>query len=231
VNRSTQRERARMIAASAIKSVAFRTGLHRAVFYRYDYMFQPAELAFLVSCLTRTHGLPGPIVEIGCAGGNTTVFLNKHLDDLADRRSYLCVDTFEGFTDDDIAVETARGKDAERYRYIFRAYRQSWFDRTIANNGISRVRSIKADVNEHDFGDLRDISFCLIDVDLKRPVERSLEELVPRMAPGGIVVVDDCASDNKFDGALAAYAEFTDRHDLPMRIENGTLGVIEIPGA
>lgn len=99
---------ARMHAANIIKSIAFRTGLHRMLFYRYDYMFRPRELALLVSSLTETHGQPGPILEIGCAAGHTTVYLNKHLDDLADLRDYVCLDTFAGFTDADIAVEVPR---------------------------------------------------------------------------------------------------------------------------
>lgn len=192
-------------------------------------MFRPHELAFLVSNLTKTHGLPGPVVEIGCAAGHTTVFLNKHLDDLVDSRKYVCIDTFAGFTAEDIAIESDRGKDPNLYAFLFRAYRKRWFDRTIANNKINRVVSIEADANSFDFGPLEDISFCLVDVDLKRPVMRSLEEVVPRMAPGGIVVVDDCSPNDKFDGALAGYLEFVEQSGFPIDIREGKLGVVEIP--
>jgi O-methyltransferase len=221
--------RARTAIATAGKEVAYRTGLHRLLFYRYDYMFRPHELAFLVSALTKTHGIPGPVVEIGCAAGHTTVFLNKHLDDLADSRRYVCIDTFTGFTQEDIAVENDRGKDPSVYAFLFRAYRKRWFDRTIANNNINRVVSIEADANSFDFGPLQNISFCLVDVDLKRPVVRSLEQILPRMAPGGIVIVDDCAANDKFDGALAGYLEFVEKRGFPVDIREGKLGVVEIP--
>jgi O-methyltransferase len=221
--------RARTAIAAAGKEFAYRTGLHRLLFYRYDYMFRPHELAFLVSGLTQTHGLAGPIVEIGCAAGHTTVFLNKHLDELADARKYICIDTFAGFTEEDISVENARGKDPNLYAFLFRAYRKRWFDRTIANNKINRVLSIEADANSFDFGPLQKISFCLIDVDLKRPVVRSLEQVHPRMAPGGMIVVDDCAPNDKFDGALAGYLEFVRQFGLPVDIREGKLGVIELP--
>jgi O-methyltransferase len=221
--------RTRTVLATTVREVAFRTGLHRLLFYRYEYMFRPSELAFLVSCLSRTCGLTGPIVEIGCAAGHTTVFLNKHLDDLADPRDYICIDTFAGFTPEDVAVEVGRGKDPGSYVHLFRSYRKKWFDQTMRNNDVSRVRSIEADVNSFDFTMLRDISFCLIDVDLMRPVVRSLEEVYPRMAPGGIVVVDDCRPDDRFDGARAGYLEVVERHRLPVNIRSDRLGLIEVP--
>ena len=221
--------RTRTAAATAAREIAFLTGLHRLLYYRYDYMFRPSELSLLVSCLTRTRGLTGPILEIGCAAGHTTVFLNKHLDDLADPRDYICVDTFSGFTAEDVAVEVGRGKDPASYAHLFRSYRKKWFDQTMTNNEISRVRSIQADVNSFDFTMLREISFCLIDVDLMRPVVRSLEQVYPRMAPGGIIVVDDCQPNDKFDGARAGYLEVVGRHQLPVDIRDDRLGFIEVP--
>jgi predicted O-methyltransferase YrrM len=222
--------RTKMIAATALKSFAFRTGLHRMLFYRYDYMFRPCELSLLVSCLTQTHGLTGPILEIGCAAGHSTVFLNKHLDDLADSRRYICIDTFAGFTHDDIAVEVDRGKETSDYAHLFRAYRKEWFDKTMSNNHVTRVTSIQADVNSFDFNSLDQISFCLIDVDLLRPVQRSLEEVLPRMAPGAIIAVDDCIPNLKFDGALAGYLEFVKCHGFPIDIRHDKVGLIEIDG-
>jgi O-methyltransferase len=223
--------KARVLAATAVKSLAHHTGLHRLLFYRYDYMFRPAELSLLVSCLTQTNCLTGPILEIGCAAGHTTVYLNKHLDDLKDSRDYICIDTFAGFAEDDIAFEVYRGKDANEYASLFRSYRKEWFDRTMANNHVSRVTSIQADVNEFDFSDIEQISFCLIDVDLTRPVQRSLEEVLPRMAPGGIIVVDDCTPSAKFDGALAGYLNVVERHQLPIDVRLDKIGFIEIAAA
>ena len=221
--------RAQPAVASAIKELAYRTGLHRLIFYRYDYMFRPRELASLVSLLTETTGLPGPILELGCAAGHSTVYLNKHLDDLDDHRSYYCFDTFEGFTEDDIEVEVERGHDPNLYRNLFRAYRKDWFDRTMANNQVTRVESIKADVTRYDFSRFDQISFCLIDVDLKRPVERALESVLPQMAAGGVIVVDDCTPGVKFDGAYAAYMEAVEREGRPAEILHDKLGLIRVP--
>jgi O-methyltransferase len=221
----------RMFAANLVKSFAYYSGLHRLVFYRYDYMFRPRELALLVSSLTETQGMKGPIFEIGCAAGHTTVYLNKHLDDSADPRDYFCLDTFAGFTDDDIAVEIERGHTSNRYNHLFRAYRQSWFDQTMRNNHVTRVTSIQADVNSFDFGPYHDISFCLIDVDLMRPVKKALEEVFPRMAPGGIILVDDCVPDAKYDGAWQGYVDFVKSIGFPVDIREGKQGMIRIPAA
>jgi O-methyltransferase len=163
-------------------------------------MFRPREMALLVDCLTETHKLSGPIFEIGCAAGHTTVVLNKHLDDLEDSRSYFCVDTFSGFTEADVAVEAERGHEPSKYAFLFRAYRKEWFDQTMRNNHITRVTSIQADVSELDFSPYENISCCLVDVDLERPVAQALREVYPRMAPGGIIVVDDCAPNRKYEG-------------------------------
>lgn len=219
----------RMHLANAVKTIAYRSGLHRALFYRYDYMFRPAQLAFLVEAITSTHGLGGPILEIGCAAGNTTVYLNKHLDDLGDTRDYVCIDTFAGFTEADIAAEIDRGNASDHFEYLFRAYRQEWFDQTMKNNGITRVRSVRADVNEFDFDAYDDISFCLVDVDLMRPVTYALDNVYPRMAPGGMIVVDDCAPDRKYEGAYAAYVDFVSRIGDPVDIRHDKLGVIVVP--
>jgi predicted O-methyltransferase YrrM len=221
---------ARMMLANALKSFAFHSGLHRLLFYRYDYMFRPSELSLLVTSLTETSGMSGPIFEIGCAAGHTTVYLNKHLDDLEDSRDYVCLDTFAGFTKDDIAVEVGRGHDSNRYAYLFRAYRKEWFDQTMVNNRVERVTSIQADVNTFAFSPYEDISFCLIDVDLMRPVQQSLKEVFPRMAPGGIILVDDCRPSVKYDGALAAYLEFVNAHNFPVDIREGKVGVIKVAG-
>jgi O-methyltransferase len=220
---------ARMHLANAIKTVAFHTGLHRTLFYRYDYMFRPRDFALLTELLTETSGQKGPIFEIGCAAGHTTVFLNKHLDDLGDAREYKCLDTFAGFTQADIDVEVERGHRTSQYEYVFRAYRKEWFDQTMQNNHISRVTSIQGDVNTFDFSPYHDISFCLIDVDLTRPVSRALQEVYPRMAPGGVIVVDDCTPNNKYEGAGAAYADFVGRVGAPVDIRNDVLGIIRVP--
>jgi predicted O-methyltransferase YrrM len=209
----------------AVKGVANHTPLGKVVFYSYQYMFRPMDLAFLVQCVTDTAHLPGAILELGCAGGHTSVFLNKHLDDLGGNRTYFAIDTFAGFTPEDVDVEIGRGKNVEDFDQTFRTYRREWYERTMKLNGVTRVTAIESDVNIFDFSRFDDISFCLIDFDLYRPVKKALEEVIPRMAKGGIIVIDDCVDLNKFDGAYQAYMEIAEKIGVPSEIHH-KLGVL-----
>ncbi|MBK8691712.1 MAG: hypothetical protein IPN17_05250 [Deltaproteobacteria bacterium] len=85
----------------------------------------------------------------------------------------------------------------------------------MALNGVTRTRSVQADVNTYDFGALEAPSFCLLDVDLYRPVRSVLEALYDRLPSGAIIVVDDCKDGVAFDGALQAYREVIGLHGLP----------------
>lgn len=183
----------------------------------HDYLVHTTELCLLCRYLEQTHGLPGPVLEIGCERGKTTVFLNKHLDAIDDRRKYVCVDTFGGFTRQDIEHEVSvRGKRERELSPWFRAGKKELFEKTMKLNSICRVQAVQADINEWDLGALRDISFCFIDVDLYRPVRSALTKVHGRMAPGGIIAVHDCGPKGAiFDGARDAYEEFTREHGYP----------------
>jgi predicted O-methyltransferase YrrM len=114
-------------------------------------------------------------------------------------------------------------------RNAFRYNHRSWVAKALALNEVDNVTLIRADASHFDYSAYRDISFALIDVDLYLPVRSALQALFPVMAPGGVIVVDDCLADNMYDGALQAYREFTAAHGLPERITHGKLGVIDVP--
>ncbi len=104
----------------ALFEMGARTPLRRYLYHRYDYSFTPRQLAFLVHSLDEVAAVEGDVVEVGCAYGLTTVFLNKHLADVASPKRYICVDTFEGFTARDAAYEeTARGKAGAGYEHRY----------------------------------------------------------------------------------------------------------------
>jgi len=210
-----------------IKDIQFRTPLRKYLLPSYELNFTPVQLSFLCQCLEQTKDCAGAIAEVGCARGLTTIFLSRFLDGIGSQKTYFAVDTFHGFVPADVDFEVnSRGKRRGIYTG-FSVNRQEWFDATMRRNNISRVRSIKADVNVFDLTTLGDLSFVLLDVDLYRPMKKSLSELYGQLSPGGIMVVDDCSpKHSKFDGADQAYREFAAEVNQPIEVVHGKLGVV-----
>lgn len=211
-----------------IRELQFNSPLRMYFFPRHHYNFTVPQLCFLCQCLKETEAVNGSIAEIGCASGATTVFLNKFMDAEKIEKKYYALDTFKGFCQDDISYEVEnRGKKESMYTGGFRLNSKKWFDGTMEFNRISRVISIEADVNNFDLETIGPISFALLDVDLYRPIKRSLSELYKLIQPNGIIVVDDCdAKDNRWNGAHQAYTEFMKELELPEEIIYDKLGII-----
>ena len=194
-------------------------------FRHYEYMYSPSQLGFLCQQITNTAEVPGSILEVGCAWGATTVFLNRHIDDLGLDVDYYAVDTFGGFTDDDIRCEHERGR---RYPYsaAFHANSKAWFDRTMRRNHVTRVTSVRADAVTFDYRKIAPFRFVLIDVDLHRPVLAALEATYGLVSPGGTIIIDDCKQGGEWGGAYEAYLEFSKENGLDADITHGKLGMI-----
>ena len=190
-----------------------------------------AQLWWLCHWLEQTREVPGSVLEIGCSTGMTTVFLNKYMDAQGIEKDYIALDTFSGFVREDIQYEVRNRRKQAAFYTGFRTNKQKWFDGTMRMNGIQRVRSIAADVNQFDLSRLGPIAFCLLDVDLYRPIAASLPRIFGQLSDGGILAVDDCDATNiRYDGADQAYKEFCVHTSYPQRIVCG-IGVIEKHGA
>jgi len=89
---------------------------------------------------------------------------------------------------------------------------KGWFDQTLPSRK----------------GELGAIALLRIDADWHDSVAACLEELVPFVATGGVVILDDYYT---WDGCTRATHEFLYRHDLPYRIERRFGGAsFRIPG-
>jgi O-methyltransferase len=196
---------------------------------RYPYFFTPAQLGYLCDCLDETLDLPGCVVEVGCARGFTTIFLNRHLQSRGIKKPYYALDTFEGFTPRDVGHEVeARGKGADLGTH-FTANDQRWFDRSMQHAGCGNVQSIKCDAVEFDYSSLGPIAFALCDVDLYVPTKAALSGTYDHLLPGGIIVCDDCLPTGPYDGALMAYREMVAEKGGEVRMVHDKLGVIAKP--
>jgi predicted O-methyltransferase YrrM len=192
----------------------------------YRYCLQVSELCALAEAISATAGSEGRVVEIGVARGMTTVFLNTHLDALKDGRKYLAIDTFSGFTSDDVDFEVAhRGKSRRAY-FGFTYNDDMVFRRNMARLGFNRVEVLKLDVNDLEKEHLGSVSVALLDVDLYRPTLHALEVTYEALEDGGYIFVDDVSAGGVYDGAGQAYFEFTERMSLPRTQVGDNCGVI-----
>jgi predicted O-methyltransferase YrrM len=194
---------------------------------RYPYNLDPYQLAFLVQSIESTRHLSGSIVEIGVARGMTTVLLNTHLQVTSDKRNYLCVDTFEGFIEQDIAHEiNRRGKKQHRAYKGFSYNDVNVFKKNMTALGFQNIKVLKKDVNDLSEGDLGPISVALIDVDLYKPTLSALRVTFKCLEPSGVILVDDVMDGSVFDGAAQAYKEFCTEAGLSPVVIGRRSGVI-----
>jgi O-methyltransferase len=215
------------MASISVRSLLWYTPLRRFTFYRYWYNFTPDQLSFFVQCLNQTREVPGDIFEVGCANGHTACFLNQHLQSAGIEKNYYCLDTFDGFTRRDTTFEvTVRGK-KPRELGGFRSNSLRWLEYTFKQNACKRAFCVRADVESFEFQ--RPISFCLVDVSLYRPTAAALRGAWPKITPGGALVVANCKPGNSFDGALEAYAEFTESQKIAPRYLLDRLGFLQKP--
>lgn len=211
-----------------LKEIQFYSPFRHNFFPKYGYNFTVPQLMFLCESLGQTREVPGSVVELGCHNGATTVLFNRLMDDLGMHKTYYAIDTFSGFTSEDVDFEVAnRGKEGTLFSGAFQVNNKRWFDGTMKQNGIKRVESIQGDVNHVDMSARAPYSFALLDVDLYKPTRKVLGELYAAMSSGGIIIVDDCdEADLRWDGADQAYKEFMASIGQPPRIVHNKLGVI-----
>jgi hypothetical protein len=144
-------------------------------------------------------------------------------------RAYVCVDTFKGFVPEQFGEDELLGTWAS-HRSNFDYNSRRAVERTFRHLGFD------IDVVEGDITTLADallpeeISVCLVDLDLAKPIHESLKRIYPRMVRGGIVLVDDCARGEQsgWKGADIGYQRFLEEMNLPANYEAG-FGVIELP--
>jgi hypothetical protein len=212
---------------STLKDFAMKRGHSgRALFSVYNYMFDPEQLRFLMDCILATENIRGACVEAGCAKGATTAFLRKWMHCRRIEKQYFAIDTFSGFPAKQSKYEVEFRNKPQQIKYAFTDNKKEWFDYSMRLAGIKDVQSIEADVATFDFDDIGPISFCLLDVDLFVPISESLPRIYKNLSPGGLIVVDDCAPDRIYDGALEAYETFVQRKSLKPSIAFDKFGLI-----
>ena len=142
---------------------------------------------------------------------------NRFLDELNSEKTYYVVDTFGGFTEDDVEYEKShRGKSI--YSFVGFSYndRKVWEKVVLKKNRIERVRVIQNDIKKVDFPDHVRFSTAFIDVDLYLPTLNALRRIYPLTSAGGRIVVDDIwvHESGAYDGARQAFQEFVSENNI-----------------
>lgn len=146
----------------------------------------------------RKEKIEGAFAELGVYKGDSAYVL--HLMDM--ERDFHLFDTFEGFRQEDLALET--GKAA--------TYTKNDFADTSLEKVRNRLGSEKFIFHPGYFPEtakeVENVRFALVnmDADLFLPTKAGLEFFYPRLAPGGVLIVHDYNPD--WPGIMKAVDEF-----------------------
>ncbi len=213
-----------------LKNFSARTGmLDRLLFSRYQYMFTPGQLRVLLNLVHEHRAVEGCFAEVGCAYGATTVLLKKYIDELGTERPYFAFDTFSGFVEDHADYDIEKLDRDPDLKADFSENSEIWFHATLRANDVSGVNVVKGDASLFDFSKIAPIAFSLLDVDLYKPISIILPRLYDALSPGGVLVVDDCCPNPKWEGAFIAYKEFMKTRGEEPEVVAEKLGIVRKP--
>ena len=206
------------------KTLIFRHTSLAAPTYRYN--IEPIQLAYLIMEIERQKNVQGNIVEIGVARGLTTRFLAQHIKNqkLDQSLKLYAVDTFESFTEVDLAFEVSnRGKSLE----ALDAFKYNDYD--VWKNNFTEFKfvvPVQSDCSVVDYVKLGPIKVAFLDVDLYLPTQKTLPKLYSALVPGGVILVDDVLQGTDYDGAYQAYMEFCETIGQAPEVIGNKCGVI-----
>ena len=74
-----------------------------------------AHLSFITDAIKSVQA-DGAVLEIGVGGGGTSIVINKFMAEESINRPFYAIDTFYGFTKDDVDFERKQRGKTDRYR-------------------------------------------------------------------------------------------------------------------
>jgi O-methyltransferase len=218
----------RTLVVRILKSFYFSTPLWRFLLPVMKFDMTIAQLNFITSMLENIGG-DGAVLEIGVGGGSTSIVINDFMKQKSIKRSFYAIDTFVGFTKEDIAYEKNKRRKTDDY-LGYRSNSKKWYQKTLIAHGIKNAHIIQLDAKQFDYSVIGALAFCLLDVDLYKPVEFVLPRLYEILVPGGVIIVDDCSfQDSLYDGAGEAYRDFCSKMGIAQELVHDKLGIIRKP--
>jgi len=210
------------------KSIFFSTPLWRYFLPLMKFDMTVSQLKYITDALASVKN-DGAVLEIGVGGGATSIIMNHFMREERINRTFYAIDTFFGFTNEDVLFEQqSRGK-KDDYLY-YRSNKKEWYSKTLIAHGIKNAKIYQADAKQFDYSIIGPLAFCLFDVDLFKPTEHVLPLIYNILVPGGIIIVDDCCPKlSIYDGAGEAYRNFCTKMGFKEIVINEKLGIIQKP--
>ncbi len=187
----------------------------------------PAGLYLWFDCLYATRNLDGVALEVGCYLGATAALGARYLAEIGSDRPYFVLDTFSGPIDEHVSAEVRLGG-TDRHRHDFSGNTPGLARRVMDRHGGGSVTMIVGDITSIPEGEIPGrVAACLLDVGLAEPVHLALHRIYPRMAAGGIIMVDDCDDRTDYKARLG-YERFIAEMGLRREITFGK-GLVRVP--
>lgn len=182
--------------------------------YRYPpFVLAPERLYLFMHHLIATKDVPGAVVEIGCNLGGTAVIAKRMLDRLNANKPYICIDTFDGFVSEQFEADAALGTPSKDQN-LFSGNSKELVAKIMQRHGCSDVKLVQGDVTKVPDAELpQQCSGVLLDVDLTEPTYIALQRFLPRLAPGGFILVDDCQDGGSWKARIG-YSAFCRENGL-----------------
>jgi O-methyltransferase len=182
--------------------------------YRYPpFVLAPERLYLFMHYLIATKDVPGAVVEIGCNLGGTAVIAKRMLDRLNANKAYVCIDTFDGFVNEQFEADAALGTPAKDQN-LFSGNSKELVSKIMQRHGCGDVKLVQGDVTKVPDAELPEqCSGVLLDVDLTEPTYIALQRFLPRLAPGGFILVDDCQDGGSWKARIG-YSAFCRENGL-----------------
>jgi O-methyltransferase len=189
--------------------------------YRYPpFALAPERLYLYMHHLIETKDVPGTIVEIGCNLGGTAVIARQMLGRLEVQKPYVCIDTFDGFVDEQFAVDVEFGTPPAD-QHLFSGNSRDLVAKIMQRHLCGDIELLQGDVTTIPDALLPEpCSAVLLDVDLTEPTYVALKRFWPRLSPGGVILVDDCQETSSWK-ARVGYSRFCSEEGLPERYQYG----------
>jgi len=183
------------------------------------------QLRVILSELEKILGrnVDGAVVEFGCYIGTTSLFIRRILDLHNDNREFHVYDSFEGLPEKSPQDSSSAG---EQFKAGELAVSKKQFIREF-----QKVNLRMPIVHKRWFSDLTPadvpsrVAFAFLDGDFYESIKDSLKLVLPRLAPGATIIIDDYARE-ALPGAARATDELLPKHLGVQTIHN--LGIIHL---